>query len=158
MGKLYDYVGPEEKRASASPTRCCIDSAEALQDWMRLQPARGDSIPATFIVDETGRLWLADRRSEHVACAAGRPVLGAGELFFDLTTAPRVAEASNQSTGYCPEPESWSALAAALDRLGIPHPGGFTQVCHFRRCSACGQRNIVKEADSTCAVCGAELP
>jgi hypothetical protein len=69
-----------------------------------------------------------------------------------------LAEATNQSTGFCPEPESWPAVAAALDRIGIPHPGRFTQEVVFRRCPACGQRNIVKEAWFACDVCGANLP
>jgi hypothetical protein len=65
---------------------------------------------------------------------------------------------TNQSTGYCPEPESWPAVAAALDRIPLPHPGGFTPSFIFRRCPACVQLNVVKEGDFTCAVCGADLP
>ena len=41
----------------------------------------------------------------------------------------RVARVSNQSSGF-----------------------------EFRRCDACGQRNIVKDDDFTCAICGGELP
>jgi hypothetical protein len=66
-----------------------------------------------------------------------------------------VVEASNQSTGYCPEPESWTAVAAALDRIGVPHPGGFTLEIMFRRCPKCGERNMVKDG---WFACGAELP
>src|SRR5262249_60577502 len=66
--------------------------------------------------------WVACR-SAHLRGWPGGPVLSAGELFF-LTASGRVEviEASNQSTGYCPEPESWPAVAAALDRAGIAHP------------------------------------
>jgi uncharacterized Zn finger protein (UPF0148 family) len=28
----------------------------------------------------------------------------------------------------------------------------------FRRCGACGERNLVKDGDFACAICGAELP
>jgi hypothetical protein len=33
----------------------------------------------TFAIDAKGSLRVADRRSEHVACAGGGPVLSAGE-------------------------------------------------------------------------------
>ena len=69
-----------------------------------------------------------------------------------------VVEVSNQSTGFCPEPESWPAVAAALDGLGIRHPGRFTQEVIFRRCPACGERNVVKDGWFACGACGADLP
>ena len=81
-------------------------------------------------------------RSEHVACAAGGPVLSAGEITFDDEC--NVPEISNQSTGFCPEPESWSTVERALDRVGIEHPGGFTIAVVFRLCPKCHERNIVK--------------
>jgi RNA polymerase subunit RPABC4/transcription elongation factor Spt4 len=85
-------------------------------------------------------------------------VLSAGEMFFRLTAAgPEVIEVSNQSTGYCPEPESWPAVAAALDRLGVSHPGRFTLALVFRRCPACGQRNVVKDGWFACGVCNSDL-
>lgn len=65
---------------------------------------------------------------------------------------------SNQSTGYCPDPDSWSAVGAALDRAGVPHAGEFTEPVIFRRCPACGGRNLVKDDDFVCAVCGGDLP
>ena len=49
-------------------------------------------------------------------------------------------------------------MASALDALGVAHPGGLTHACEFRRCPACAQTNLVKEADLTCAACDAELP
>jgi hypothetical protein len=116
-------------------------------------------VAVTFVVDEQGRLLVADRRSEHVACSAGHPVQSAGEMFLAREGSGwRVVEVSNQSTGFCPEPESWPAVAAALDGAGIPHPGGFTLAVVFRRCVACGQRNVVKGGRFTCDVCGAERP
>ena len=69
-----------------------------------------------------------------------------------------VAEASNQSTGFCPEPSSWPAVATALDRLGIQHPGRFTQEVVFRRCPAGGERNVVKDGWFACGMCGSDLP
>jgi hypothetical protein len=52
----------------------------------------------------------------------------------------------------------WSAVAAALDRIGVPHPGRFTDEFTFRRCPRCDERNLVREDDFTCAICEAELP
>jgi hypothetical protein len=70
----------------------------------------------------------------------------------------RVAEVINQSTGYCPDPDSWPAVGRALDRLGLPHPGNFTDKVIFRRCPTCGERNIVRDNDFTCALCCSPLP
>jgi hypothetical protein len=94
-----------------------------------------------------------------VACAAGEPVLIAGEMTFGWGPGGwEVAEVTNQSTGYCPEPSSWLAVAGALDRVGIPHPGRFTDEFIFRRCPRCGSRNVVRDGDFTCAICDEELP
>ncbi|GAA1040086.1 hypothetical protein GCM10009557_60370 [Virgisporangium ochraceum] len=65
---------------------------------------------------------------------------------------------SNQSTGYCPDPGCWTAVARALDRVGLPHPGDFTERFVFRRCPSCGERNIVRDDDFTCAPCDSALP
>lgn len=162
MAKLYDYIGPADikHRADRSSPGRLILSADLLA-WVRETGQRQGPdglIPATFVVDEQGRLLLADRRCEHVACAGGGPVQSAGEMFF-LVEGEQVeaAEVSNQSTGYCPEPESWPAVAAALERAGIAHPGRFSTEVIFRRCQKCGERNVVKEGWFVCAVCGAEL-
>ena len=97
--------------------------------------ASGGLIAATFVIDTDGRLRLADRRSEHVACAVGGPVLSAGEIFFsDEGDAATIEEVTNLSTGYCPEPESWSVVGDALDRLGVVHSGRFTTEVIFRLC------------------------
>ena len=40
--------------------------------------------------------------------------------------AVEVVEVSNQSTGFRPEPGSWPAVAAALDRIGVGHLGRYT--------------------------------
>ena len=85
--------------------------------------------------------------------------MSAGEMFLGRSgTVWRVAEVSNQSTGFCPEPESWPAVAVALDRAGIAHLGGFTLAVAFRRCPSCGERNVVKDGWFACGVCGADLP
>jgi hypothetical protein len=163
--KRYRYVGPREiavRAAAGDALGFRPASARGLRDWLRqtAQAPDGDGLfPVTFVVDAEGSLRVADRRSEHVACAGGRPVQSAGELF--LLAGPggvRVERATDQSTGYCPEPESWPAVAVALDRLGVPHPARFTEAFTFRRCPACGQRNVVKDGWFACGVCGADLP
>jgi hypothetical protein len=164
MVKLYHYVGPEgiRTRAAGSVPGVKIESAHDLESWLRKtgqKPNLEGLVVVTFVVDDQGILRVADRGSEHLACAAGQPVLSAGEMFLLPTgTSWRVKEISNQSTGYCPEPESWPAAAAALDRIGIPHPGRFTQEVVFRCCPACGERNIVKDGWFVCGMCGADLP
>lgn len=116
-------------------------------------------ITATFVVDTSGRLRLADRHSEHVACAGGAPVLAAGEVALCIHEGCVAVEAvSNQSTGYCPEPESWPALASVLSNLNIEAPTGYTTVLVFRRCPRCGQINVIKDCLFECAVCGSLLP
>ncbi len=121
---------------------------------------RGELVePLTFVVTPDEGLWLAPRRSEHVALAGGRDVAAAGEMTFARDTAGwRVAAVTNQSTGYCPDPDSWPAVGRALDRLGIAHPGDFTEKVVFRLCTACGERNIVRDQDFTCALCDGALP
>jgi len=130
-----------------------------LAEWLAtLSPAERTE-PHTFVVGVAGGLRLAPRRSEHVACSGGRPVLSAGEITFARQdTGWTVTEVSNQSTGYCPEPSSWPVVAAACERAGLRHPGRFTTAFEFRRCSVCDQLAIVKDDDFTCAACGGELP
>ena len=153
MGRRYRYVGPDDvRRAAGGGTGADIRGVADLGRWLA-DAEVGE--PATFVVTVDGVLRLAPRRSEHVACAEGADVLAAGEMGFDGAV---VSAVSNQSTGYCPDPDSWPAVAAALDRAGIPHPGGFTDPITFRRCEHCGERNIVRDGDFTCAVCGGALP
>jgi hypothetical protein len=162
--KIYYYVGPDSIRAKAiaSAPGVPVDAAADLDNWVRQTgqlPNAAGSIAASFVVDQAGVLRVADRGSEHVACAGGGPVLSAGEMFLRREAQGlRVEEVTNQSTGYCPEPESWSAVAAALDRIGVPHPGRFTQEFPFRRCPACGERSVVKDGWFVCGLCGADLP
>lgn len=148
--RRYTYVGPDEIRRSVAGSKpgTPIHAAADLAPF-----ATGE--PATFIIGVDGILRVADRRSEHVACAGGGDVLSAGEL---TARGPRIIDISNQSTGYCPEPESWPAVAAALDHAGIKHPGHFTFEAIFRRCPKCGERNLVKDAWFQCALCDGALP
>jgi hypothetical protein len=86
-------------------------------------------------------------------------VLAAGEILFARDAGGwSASEISNQSTGYCPDPDSWPAVAVALDRIGLAHPGDFTHKVIFRRCPSCGQLNIVRDGDFACAVGDNALP
>jgi hypothetical protein len=160
--KVYRYVGPRQiaERASSQPTGLPIRSSDDVREWVRStgQELSAGCVIATFVVDITGTLMIADRRSEHVACAGQQPVLSAGEITFALGRTVEIVAVSNQSTGYCPEPESWSAVSTALAAAGLSSPGGFSLECVFRFCSTCEAKNIVKGEAFECAVCGAELP
>ncbi len=152
LSRLYRYVGPGDVALAwrdAAPGHV-VRSREELDGALRALGADGTY---TFVVDEFATLRIADRSSEHVACAGFRPVMAAGELTFDDGN---VVEASNQSTGFCPEPSCWAALRRALEAAHITHPGALTAEFEFRRCD-CGQRSIVKEHVYEC-FCGAPLP
>ena len=157
---LYHYVGPPELRDAISPTRRRIENSSDVRAWARrYSHAPGETeIIVTFIVNERGELWIADRRSEHIACAAGAPVLSAGEMTFAIADERvEVVAASNQSTGFCPQPTTWLVVAAALNKAGLPHPADFTARFDFRRCDQCGAINLVKESWFVCAICDADL-
>lgn len=155
--RVFSYVGPEEIRAAVAddPRGCVIGSAVALADWAATPEARADSGWATYVVSAQGELRVAPRRTEHVACAGGEPVRGAGEL--RVSDAGEIVEISNNSTGYCPAEDTWPSVERTLEALGIAHPGDFTFTAVFRRCEACGQRNLVKDEWFVCGVCEAEL-
>lgn len=93
----YPYVGPASILAAGGAPGRVLRSAEELDGWPGAEPF-------TYVVDMSGTLRLAPRRSEHVACAGGEPVLGAGEILFSRTADGgwAVESVSNQSTGYCP--------------------------------------------------------
>lgn len=159
--RSYRYVGPAELKAAvragsgASP----IGSAADFEAWITRRPAEEHTEPFTFVVGLDGRLRLAPRRSEHVACAGGYPVLSAGEIGFTRDAGRwNVSEVTNHSTGYCPDVTSWPAVAQALDRAALSHPLDFTHQVVFRRCPACQEHNIVREDDFACAFCQADLP
>lgn len=157
--RRYRYVGPAEARDRIAVSVVAVHGPAPLDGWLGARDPGERTDPVTFVVALDGVLLLAPRRSEHVALAGGHDVLAAGEMaFFLVGTGWRVAEVTNQSTGYCPDPDCWPAVAAALDRVGVPHPGGFTDRVIFRRCVVCDERNIVRDSDFMCAICGSPLP
>lgn len=159
--RQYQYVGPKEIRetAKSQPTGTRITSVDDLAQWLAASSTERSAQQcwvATFTIGLDGCLCLAPRRSEHIACAAGGNVLSAGEITIDDDMA--VTEITNQSTGYCPEPESWNAVSDALDGAGLEHPGRFTTEVIFRRCLHCNERNLVKDSWYYCGICDARLP
>ena len=164
MRSLYRYVGPRQiaERAPSAPTGIRVQSPEDVRLWVRQTGQKMDAagnVVATFVIDEAGWLRITDRRSEHVACAGGRAVLSAGEMTFNVSRdCVSVTWVTNQSTGYCPEPDSWPAVEAALVRAGIAALGGFTQAFDFRRCPRCAAINIVKDGVFECGICSTAVP
>ncbi len=122
--RRYRYVGPAELRdLMAAVGVVAVGAPASLDGWLTGRGRSELGEPFTFVVALDGILRLAPRRSEHVALAGGRDVLAAGEMTFASTESGRdVAEVTNQSSGYCPDPDSWPAVASALDRAGVQHP------------------------------------
>jgi hypothetical protein len=157
----YLYVGPAKIRESArsQPVGTSVATRNELRQWLESAPEERttqDTWIVTFTVSIDGDLHLASRRSEHIACAGYERVLSAGEITFDDELV--VIEITNQSTGFCPEPESWNAVVSVLDRIKLIHPGRFTTEVVFRLCPTCGQRNIVRDSWFHCAICDGKLP
>lgn len=152
--RSYPYVGPAHIRAFAltQPMGTPIRVAQDLAPF-------ATGMPLTFVIDATALLRVADQRSEHVACAGGGPVLSAGELTA-IRAGKRimVSYISNQSTGFCPEPESWPVVHQTLQAAGLVCPNGFSFTAIFRRCPNCQERNLVKDDYFVCDICGAPLP
>ena len=109
--RIYPYIGPRRiaDRVASSPPGTPVHSPVDFARWANAtgRTAEADGgVTVTYVVDGEGVLRIADRRSEHIACAGGRPVRSAGEM----TLAAKgehvaVLSVSNQSTGFCPEPE-----------------------------------------------------
>jgi hypothetical protein len=160
--QLYRYVGPREIADRIRPefAGAAVCAADDIRTWIANsdQELNDGCVTATFVIDADGVLRIADRRSEHVACAGGQPVRSAGEITFHAGRQIEVVSVTNQSTGYCPEPESWPEVAAALGRAGLEAPAAFALTCEFRRCVGCGSIALIKEGVFECAVCGAALP
>ncbi|MFF2131479.1 hypothetical protein ACFVW1_40210 [Streptomyces olivochromogenes] len=152
-GRSYRYVGPADLEAAVRPGSggCRISSAADFGSWVAERSAAELAEPFTFVVGTDSMMRLAPRRSEHVACA--------GEISF-IHEAGRwaVGEVSNQSTGYCPDVSSWSAVAPALDGTELGRPSDFTYEVVFRRCPECQEHNIVREDDFVYVFCGSDLP
>src|SRR5262249_34264852 len=154
--RLYDYVGPPEVAASVrgSPAGSPIKNDSDLKAWLaanRVDMDGAGAITATFVIDKDGILRVAERRTEHVAWASGGPVRSAGEMSF--TGDGRIDYVSNQSTGFCPEPDSWPAVAVAIKDVVASPPRGFSREFIFRRCTDCGQTLVIKDDWFVCDVC-----
>jgi hypothetical protein len=159
--RLYRYVGPLEALAgvpaSVSGTR--LGARYAFESWVAGRTEVELREPFTYVVDRDETLLLAPRQTEHVVCARGQLVRGAGELTFASSPGGwRVTTVSNRSTNYCPDITSWPAVARALDHLGLAHPGRFTDEVTYRRCPRCAEINVREDGDFTCAFCATELP
>ena len=160
--RLYRYVGPEaiRSRSASAPGGTPIERQEALRAWLDGQdvPRSVVQVVATFVIDPEGVLRLADRRSEHVACAVGGPVLSAGEMFFSSRGKPPPSRRSEPLDRLLPRARvvacGWRGPGP--DRSPPPRPVHDRVV--FRRCPHCGERNVVKDGWLECEVCGGELP
>lgn len=162
MAKTYRYVGStdRERLPEQASERVPVRTREDLERWVESQPeaAHDFEVVAAFVVDAEGALWIGDRHSEHVVLAQGGDVLAAGEVTFRKEGPEwEAGEVTNQSTGYCPEPDSWPAVEAALSQAGIADPGEFTTGFAFRRCDNCHNINLVKDDWFYCALCDSEL-
>jgi len=167
--KLYQYVGPEDLEQLAETVGrnegCPVLQRKTVREWMvetNQVPDGEGEVTVTFVISEEGVLRISDRHQEHVVCADYRPVMSAGEMTFILDGDDvSVVHVTNQSTGFCPEPASWPAVASALESAGFEAPEGFDVAIEFRRCEECGQTILVKEAiedDPECPICGSALP
>jgi hypothetical protein len=163
--KLYKYVGSEEIKLSVInfSSGTVIHSTSDIRNWIYntcdKKTIASNLVVATFVIDMNGDLRLAARHSEHVACAGRQPVLSAGEIFISWNEKHlEVSDVTNQSTGYCPEIESWEYVQIALDKIPIARPSFFTTEFIFRRCCSCPQINIVKDDLFICSVCNSSLP
>ncbi|NET54516.1 MAG: hypothetical protein F6K09_39800, partial [Merismopedia sp. SIO2A8] len=102
----YQYVGPAKIHKIACSQSCGtrINTVSDLITWLSLgltERTADSNWIATFTISVERILNIAPRRSEHIACSAGNPVLSAGEMTIDGQY--RITEISNQSTGFCPE-------------------------------------------------------
>lgn len=161
MPTQYSYVGPADIKEStvghsAGVTIC---TTKDLSAWARQQDEWDcETLTVTFVVLPDRTLRVAPRRSEHVACALGGSVAAAGELTLCLKPKLMVVGATNQSTGYCPEPGCWDAARSTLMALEIPCPSELTSCYTFRMCPGCWERNLIKEDWFVCDLCGHDLP
>ncbi len=160
MRRHYSYVGPESIRLACAnqPLGRHIATVGQLRTWLQQLDAEDPAAEgwATYVVVPEGRLLLAHRRTEHVACAGGDDVLGAGEAQLDPDG--EALWLSNYSSGYCPDASCYDAVSAAFTSAGIGVPPSFSHAVVFRKCPGCGERNVVKDGDFTCSLCESALP
>lgn len=161
--KHHNYLGRKqpEQLLQQTSNRIRLVSARSIFEWIKFhKPPRNPdkTVTLTFIVDVDGAMWINDRHSEHVFCANGGDVLSAGEITFEVNLhTAQIVEITNQSTGYCPPPESYEAVKFALKASGMAHPPSFTTEFVFRHCNHCKTINIVKDGWFYCGVCDREL-
>lgn len=161
MGRLFPYRGPSRlvPASGARPAGVVVETALQFADLADdpSQERLGDgSVAFTYVVDQSNSLRVANRRSEHVVCAGGEPVLAAGELF--VTPGRKgswVVRASNFSNGYMPSEDSFMALKLALERARLPAPKGFDPAIAYRYCGRCMEAVIAETG--ACRVCQAAL-
>lgn len=161
--RAYHYIGnPDFIPKGEFPPRTLVDSVESVRTWMSEHSREVDiegNIAATYVVDTNLQFWIADRGSEHVACARLGDVISAGEVFFSESKAgPYIDHITNQSTGYCPEPSSWPAITKALLDSDLEFPHCFDPEFTFRRCTNCEDLSVVKEGFFVCLACNTDLP
>lgn len=161
--RIYRYVGSQAIAASVAdaPAGTKVTEPASVLLWVHESGQCFDAdgcVIATFVIDEYHTLRIADRHSEHVACAGGRSVMSAGEITFRISkSSVQVVTVSNQSTGYCPEPGSWPVVSNALHNAGLKSPFGFEPAFEFRRCDSCNSINLVKDNVFECAICNSRL-
>ncbi len=149
--ELIKTVGKGNKISTSKDVMCWVGETEQVLDY-------DNAVIATYVVDLRNNLLVADRHSEHVVCAGGENVLSAGEITFCIDDSRvKVVEVTNQSTGYCPKPESWSTVKNALIAANIDRPNNFTRKFIFRVCEKCNLLNVVKEEWFVCVQCNEEL-
>src|SRR5262245_2322435 len=125
-GRFRD-VGDGAVGREAHSDMVIVRSRAALDAWLATRDRTELKEPFTYVVALSGSLRVAPRRSEHLAAAEGADVLAAGEVTFDRDASGwTVTDVSNHSTGYCPDLDSWEAVAIALDRVRVPRPRTFT--------------------------------
>ncbi len=164
VSRLYPYIGSAAIRDAVDPAspRHEVMSPAGVHAWLLSQgevwPEKRE-IVFTYVVLPPACLFIADRRSEHVACARGGEVLAAGEITCSRRGDDiEVVETSNLSTGYCPESSSYEALDRALTAAGFDSFGPYSYPFEFRRCSGCGGIQVIKDDVFECASCGDDLP
>ena len=159
----YKYIGPKDllELIKDIGKGDIILSPQDVISWIKNtdQILDGEnSVIATYIVNLNKELLIADRHSEHVVCAGGENVLAAGEITFTIeNNIISISEITNQSTGYCPDIDSWNSLKDALNKTGMDHPDEFGREFIFRKCDNCGLVNLVKDDWFVCVSCNSDL-
>lgn len=102
--RLYRYIGPAEipqrvMNEQASEPVSSLDKLLKQLDALGFRCQDGLLFTVTFVIDAKGKLRIADRRSEHFACAGCGDVLSAGEMTFGWNGGCVLENVTNQSTG-----------------------------------------------------------